>query len=302
LKLFPVVVLLALATACARHLPPQQPARALYRDLERMVALAETEGWDIDRLEISELMSPALRSACEVPLARREELVAWLDARIVELGGPVEAAFKRTGDLDDLGELVTLSRIRALLGATLENAAADCPFWLAPDEGFRSRQVLDDKWAMTLEGGGKAIYSNRDGQSNVTAGGAGRLLVGYTFGARVGLHAGVEVAASADFPRDATGERGGLVFAFDVSAPVVLRYHLVNAYLELEAAYLAHFTEEDIDLESGARVGLAIGGRLLRRRWFLPGAALALSYERTFSDQPLHQLKLGLRVSIDLPF
>jgi hypothetical protein len=96
------------------------------------------------------------------------------------------------------------------------------------------------------------------------------------------------------------GDRGALVFGFDAVFPVTFRMHLVNSFGELEAGYLLHFTEEERDPVGGFRIGVAFGARALRRRWLLPGAAFAISYERTFEDEALTLVKVGLRVSLDL--
>lgn len=299
-----VCTLAVVLAACARTLPGDPAAGSLYRDLERMVTVSVTEGWDIDRTELEMLLSTALMSACQVPPEQRRELAAWLDARIVAAGGPVDEAWRARGkQIRNVETLLELTRIRGLLAAA-EVAAADCPFWLEPRASFPGRQITDDRWILSFEGGGKGIASRRgDSRIEVTGGGAGRVLIGRTFGSRLGAHTGLELGGSADFPRDAMGNRGALVFAADVVVPLLFRWHLLNSYFEIETGYLLHLTETDTDAVSGVRVGLAFGGRALRRRWLIPGVAFAISYERTFpaaDEDPLHLVKLGLRVTIDL--
>ena len=83
-----LIILLTAASACARRLPPDRSAAALYRDLERLVTVAETTGWGIDRKEVEGLESEALDSLCRVdPLARRN-LREWLDGEVARAGGP----------------------------------------------------------------------------------------------------------------------------------------------------------------------------------------------------------------------
>ncbi len=300
-----VAVLIATATACSRTLPPDRTAAALYRDLERAVTVQEAAGWGIDRSEIESLTPTALLSLCRTPLPGREALLAWLDARIVTLGGPVEDAWRARGKkLSRVQTLLDLTRMRMLLAAAAAAAPHDCPFYLEPRADFDGRQIIDDRWVLTLEGGGKAIITRRaDLKPELTGGGAGRVLGGYTFGSRVTVRSGLELDASADFPRMPSGMTGNLQFAFDLAAPLVLRWHFVNSFADVETGYLMHFTEDNTHLTPGVRVGLAFGANALRRLWLIPGVALAVSYERTFPDDgtpALQVVKIGVRVSIDI--
>jgi hypothetical protein len=297
-----IVILLA---GCARTVPPDRTAAALYRDLERTVTVQEAEGWDIDRTEVDSLTPTALLSVCRTPVASREKLLSWLDERIAKLGGPVDEAWRKRGKkLSRVATLLDLTRIRLLLTTAMDAAPRDCPFYLEPRDDFDGRQIVDDRWLLTLEGGGKAIITKRgDRKPELTGGGAGRVLAGYTFGSRLTLLAGAELDASADFPRLADGTTGSLVFAFDAVTPLVFRWHFVNSFADLEGGYLMHFTENDYHVTSGVRVGLAFGASALRKRWLIPGLAFALSYERTFPDDgtpALTVVKAGIRVSIDI--
>lgn len=299
---FPVLLLVA---ACARTVPPQKPAAALYRDYERMVTLSAAEGWEIDRLEVDGLLGAALMSLCQVAPEQRANLLGWLDERIAIKGGPVDAAFARRGrSLARVDDLIVLTRIRKLHAAAMDAALADCPFWIAPGRGFAGRQIHDDRWTLSLQTGGKLIVTRRGGSNDVTGGGAGRVLLGRSFGSRIGVSAGFEAGGSASFPKTtATVAGDALVLGFDLVVPAVLRYWLVNSYFELEGGYLMHFTEADTDIEPGYRVGLAFGARALLRRWVFPGVAFAATYERTFSDpDPIHLVKLGIRATFDLDF
>src|SRR5689334_25331142 len=103
-------------------------------------------------------MPAALDSVCRVdPLARRS-LLTWLDEEIHRLGGPVEDAYVARGRrLSAVDELLEVTRIRAVLARADAIAPADCPFWLDVEEPFEGRQIGDDRWQLTLGGGGKAI-------------------------------------------------------------------------------------------------------------------------------------------------
>ncbi|HUH01323.1 MAG TPA: hypothetical protein VML75_04965 [Kofleriaceae bacterium] len=290
---------------CTRTLPPQQPAAVLYRDLERIVTVASTTGWYVDRIELEELETDALLSACAVPPSARADLMAWLDERIAAAGGPVREAYLERGrKLSKVKDLLRLTRIRMALERAVSAAEADCPFWIEPSPAFAGRQISDDRWHLSLGGGGKGTLVMQGSEQDLKFGGAGRLLVGRSTGDRIGLYAGLESGASASFPRDETGERGELVVALDFVAPLVMRYTLVNSYWELEAGPLGTINELDRELIPGVHLGAAVGGRATRNRWFFPGAVFGVSWERTFPDamqgEPVQYIKVGFRVAIDI--
>ncbi|MEZ4366033.1 MAG: hypothetical protein R2939_07070 [Kofleriaceae bacterium] len=297
------VVATGAVAACSRLPPPAHPTTAaLYGDLQRLVTIQAAAGWDVDRLEYEDLLAPALMSLCRVPVERRRELAAWLADEIGRRGGAVDDAWRQAGkDLDRVGTLLELTRIDGLL-ALATASAADCPFWLEPDDAFAGRQISRDRWQVSVGGGGKGTVVRRDGQTDVNFGGAGRLLLGRTFGTTHGLYAGLELGGSASFPRDEVdGERGALKLALDLVTPIVYRHTLVNSYWEAEAGYLARTTEDEVGtFEHGLHLGVAVGGRATRARLFFPGAALGVSYERLGSgDDAATLLKIGLRVALD---
>jgi hypothetical protein len=271
------------------------------------VTVAGTAGWNIDRLELDGLLSDALGSVCRVdPLARRS-LVTWLDEQIAANGGPVEEAYRARGrKLSRVAVLVKLTRVRALLARADEVAPQDCPFWVEIEEPFRGRQISDGRWQLTLGGGGKGMVVHEGDRTDFSAGGAGRMLLGRVFDARSALYAGLELGATAAFPKDDMGNRGNLVLGLDVVAPLVYRHTLTNAYWELEAGWLGRTTEEDLErIDQGAHVGFSVGGRALRTRFFFPGAALGVSWERTFNapgGADVTTVKLGARVAFDIDF
>jgi len=302
-----VVLVIGLAglLGCARALPPDRPTAALYRDLERLVTLREAAGWAIDRLETDELLAEALDSVCRVDRNRRDALLRWIDVEVVRRGGPVEEAWRRHGKrLSAVSQLLTLTRVRMVLDRAMTASEADCPFWLEPDEEFAGRQISDGRWQITFGGGGKGMMVRQDGRTDVSFGGAGRMLFGRVLGARPALYGGLELGASASFPRDAMGDRSGVRFGFDVVAPLVYRYTLTNAYLELEAGWLGQITEKDFtNLTHGVHAGAAVGGRASRARWLFPGAAFGVSWERTLpraEQGPARTtIKVGFRVAFD---
>jgi hypothetical protein len=298
-----LAVLVTMIAACgARTVPRDRTTAALYRDLQREVTTAETAGWSIDRIELEEALPAALDSVCRVdPLARRS-LLTWLDEEIHRLGGPVEEAYVARGRrLSAVDELLEVTRIRMVLKRADDVAPIDCPFWLDIEDPFEGRQIGDDRWQLTLGGGGKAIAMRQDRRTDLSFGGAGRLLIGRGFGSRSGLYSGLEIGASASFPKDSLGQRGPLLIAIDVVAPIVYRYTLVNGYAEVEGGWLGHTNEDALGtVDHGVHVGASIGLRALRTRFFFPGVAFGVSYERTLvAGDDLTMVKVGIRIVFD---
>ena len=296
------LVVAAGAAGCARTVPADPTMAALYRDLERQVTVAAAAGWSVDRLEVEDALPAALDSVCRVEPGARRRLLAWIDAEIVRLGGPVEVAFERRGrDLSAVDDLLVLTRARKVLARADEAAAADCPFWIGVEHPFRGRQISDDRWMLTLGGGGKGIAIRQGDQQDLSFGGAGRLLAGRGLGSRSALFVGLELGASASFPKDDLGERGALRIAVDLVAPLVYRHTFTSAYVEAEAGWVGHTTEDALGtIDHGFHLGVSVGARALRTRFFFPGAALGLSYEQVATDGPdLQMLKLGARVAFD---
>lgn len=288
---------------CARRPLPAHPSeRALFKDLERQVTVAAATGWRIDRLEVESLMQGALDSACRVDALDRRALLAWLDAEIARAGGPVEDAWRQRGKrLAAIEDLLVLTRIRLVL-ARAEALSLDCPFWVEPERPFRGRQISEDRWQVSLGGGGKGLLVLQGDAEDVSFGGAGRLLIGRMFGSGDGLYVGAELGASAWFPKDDTGTRSSLQLGGDLVVPIVYRHTLTNAYVEVEGGWLAQATEQDWSaVDHGLHVGIAIGARALRTRFLFPGGALGIAYERTWVDgEDLQTLKVGGRVMFDL--
>lgn len=299
-------LVLAVATGCAHQPLPAKPATsALYRDLQRLVSLGSAAGWEVDRIEIEDTLPAALMSICQVHPERRAALLAWLDLRIAAGGGDVADLYRSRGKkLARVSDQLELVRVRMLLERSIQVADEDCPFWLDRDERFAGRQILDDRWVFSFGGGGKGILVEQGDRTDLNFGGAGRLLFGWAFGSRFTLFAGVEAGASASFPKNEDGDRGNLVLGVDFVAPVVVRYRRINSYFEVEAGPLGIVRETDTaDPEPGIHVGISFGGSASRRRWFFPGAAFGISYERTFPDgdeAPLNMVKLGFRAAIDI--
>jgi hypothetical protein len=295
-------VVAVLVTACSRVPAPKDPTeRALFLDLDRQVTVAATTGWRIDHYEIESMLEAALDSVCRVDELGRRGLRDWLDAEIQRLGGPVEVAWEKRGKkLSKVERLLELTRVRMLLQRAME-ASVDCPFWVEPENPFIGRQVSEERWQLSLSTGGTASALQQGDQQDISAGGNGRLLFGRMFRTGDGLYIGGEVGGSAQFPKDAMGDRTSLEIGVDLLTPLVYRRTLLNAYWEVEGGWLGHATEKDwTAIDSGVHVGIAVGGRALRQRFVFPGAAFSIAYERLFLDgDDLTILKFGARVTFD---
>lgn len=296
-----VCLLFIAMAACGGALPQDRSSATLHRDLERLVELAGADGWDIDRTEVEDTLPGALLSVCRTNPATRANLKQWLDTQLGKQGGSAKAAYEAHGrDLDEIEDVLLLSRVRLLLARSLEVADADCPFWIHPEQPFRGRQILDDRWLLSVGGGGKAIVDLQSSLSDLDFGGAGRLLGGRAFGRHATILSGIELGGSAAFPQDENGERGTLAITVDAIVPLVYRHRLVNSYWEVEAGYVGRLTEGDSDMAHGGHLGFAFGATASRRRWLFPGAAFGVSYERIDDGQVAHLLKMGFRVAIDI--
>jgi hypothetical protein len=306
-------LVLCLATAglaaCAHLSAAPPPAAgpdgaALFRDLQRLVSVRGARGWQIDRLAVADLEGDALHSTCRTRPEAREALLSWVDAELVRRGGPVEKAWLREERrLGRIRDLLELTRIRMVLAHAVGAAPLDCPFWLEPDGGFRGLQIADDRFQLVLEGGGRLIALRTGHRTDLSAGGAGRVLVGRSFGRRLGVLVGAELTGSAELPRDGDGDRTRVVFALDIATPLVLRWRLVNSFFEVAGGPLVHLTELDTRPIPGVHASVAFGVRALRERFVIPGVAIALAYERTLpADRrpALTLLKIGLRVALDI--
>ncbi|MDX2087564.1 MAG: hypothetical protein SFX73_06930 [Kofleriaceae bacterium] len=296
------MLVFAACTGTQRRAPEIPNERSLYKDLERIVTVAAATGWNVDRIEVDALVDTALDSTCRVDALDRRGLARYLEQEILRLGGPVERAWRERGkQLDEVSDLLVLTRMQLLLAAA-ETRSLDCPFWLEPEKHFRGRQISNGRWEATGGGGGKGIVVSQGDQLDLQFGGAGRLLFGRVFMNGDALYFGGEIGASASFPKDAEGERTSLELGIDLVTPLVYRHTLTNAYLELEAGWLGQTGEQDWSvIEHGVHIGAAFGGRALRTRFVFPGAALGVSWERTFVDGPdVTTVKVGLRVAFDL--
>src|SRR5690349_7568209 len=97
-----------------------------------------------------------------------------------------------------------------------QEASVDCPFWLQPENPFHGRQISEHRWSLTFGGGGIGSAIQQGEHTDISAGGAGRLLIGRMSLNGNGLYLGAEVAGSAQFPKDTMGDRTSLQLGIDL--------------------------------------------------------------------------------------
>jgi len=275
----------------------------LYFDARKIVATQENTGWEIDKYEIEDMMADALVSVCRtMPEARRHALET-AERRVERLGGPLAAALDGGAKMDDLAELVSASRVEALLGEALRRAPDECPMWIEPDPDFEGVQTTAHRVTLNLEGGGQFVAQRTGAREDLGAGGTGRLLLGYGLSWRYSLLVGFEFGGNALFRRG--DEEVNFPLQFIAAAPLVLRHHLVTFHHDLELAPLVFFTDTDPRPSYGMRLGVTMGVSALRIRRIMPWAGLGLVTEYLFanSHRPhLVALRGGARVGFDWDF
>ncbi|WP_437309169.1 hypothetical protein [Sorangium sp. So ce388] len=313
------ILIAAAATAAGAAPPPALPEGSTPRDLavvsllvdlEKMIEVQQSLGWTIDRYELDEIMSPALMSVCSATPETRAAALASLDREIVELGGPVEEAFQRRGgDLGEVEDLLFATRVRALLDEAMRRAgdtrgaSTECPFWLRPSPSFRGRETDAYRSTLNVEGGGIAVLEGAAGRVLPGAGGSGRLLLGHGLDEHWTFLAGGEFGGTAQFEQTETKTR--FPISFTVALPMVLRYHARTWHYEGELASLAYFTQDDLRVSPGLRVGGLVGVSALRVRGVMPWAGLGIAVEHvleTYRRPAQWNLKTGARVGFDWDF
>ncbi|MEO7095429.1 MAG: hypothetical protein ABI175_19395 [Polyangiales bacterium] len=277
--------------------PPADPVAigSLRDDLERIVEIQSGSGWQIDKYEMEDMMPSALSSVCRVVPRGRSDLLALLDARIKQLGGPVEEAWARTKDLSDVKELLFVTRVRDLLAEATRRAAQECPFWVEPALKFKGLQSDFGTFAINVETGGMLQLRRTEGRVTYGGGGVFRLLLSRGFG-DVSLMAGAEFAGGAMLKPGAEQ----FVINYFPAIPVVVRLWNVSWHYDLEAAPVALFQADDTKLSYGLRLGAGLGVQSRRARGVIPWGGFHVAYEHYFTGhRPAAEfMRAGLRVGI----
>ena len=274
-------------------------------DMRKIVATQEDLGWKIDKYEIEQMMPDALMSVCQAPQRIRLAALRQSQTKRDRLGGPPEKAKAEGRTLSEEPELLHASRVFELLEEATKRAPTECPIILATSDPFPGLQTSAQRWTLHLESGGLFVGQRAGGQTDIGAGGAGRLLLGWGFSQRRSILTGIEFGGNALFQRDDANANVNFPLQFTGALPFILRHHLLTIHHDLEVAPIIFFTEDDLRPNFGARFGVTFGLSTLRIRSIMPwaGAGLALEYAFSNGHRPtVVALKGGARLGFDWDF
>ena len=292
-----MVLLLLLMSWPARAEETPPAARALARDLGRVVALQEQSGWGMDHFELEAMLPMAMRSICRAPADVWPATDALLDAEVLALGGDPEAAFEDAGrDLEAIEELLSAWRTRELFRAA-QQYTAQCPFWMAQDPEFRGLHADEGRWSFHLEGGGLLVGRLVDGEFRFGGGGGGRATVGHGLSESWDLRMGVGFGSSA--LADKSVETENVAVDFFMDTPVILRHSGVLWRQEVEVSPVMTGVPWLGPMQFGVRVGGLIGLGYLRVREVMPWAGLGVYAEYVFARAGMPEalnFRMGVRV------
>ena len=282
----------------------ERSTTSLLHDVRKLVGAQEDTGWLIDRYEIEDLMSHALYSVCQVESATRTRALVRAEGAVVAQGGPLEQAIKGGRDVDELGDLITATRVRDVLAEAIRRAPRDCPIHIAAAPDFRGVQSDAYRTTLNLELGGLLVAQRSQGRSDVGGGGSGRLLLGYGLSHTFSLLFGGEIGGNALFRRG--DEQTQFPIQLLGAAPLVLRAHHGTFLHDLELAPLVLFTDEREPHPSyGFRVGGLVGLSTFRIHNIMPWAGVGLAFEYLFENDHRTQIvaaKGGGRIGFDWDF
>ncbi len=271
-------------------------ARGLLVDIRRIVVAYEAD-WFVDRDTLREIHPTLLESVCRTSPEGRAEARRLLDEQLEGVGEPEvlyeRAGRKRTAEVD---HALRLHRQKLALEVAIDAAPRDCPFWVEAEPGFRGRQTDANRFFFSVETGGVVQSRQTDGTFTFGAGGAGRILPGYSWD-RLSLLAGVEFGGGALFEPGSDPQQ--LRVNYLPAVPVVLRYRKTAWHYELESGPVALLQFGDTDISYGVRVGLGLGLWALNTRGILPWVGLIMAYEYYFEGggrPAAHFFRSGIRV------
>jgi hypothetical protein len=296
-----LLVLLCLVVARPVQAADTEGAEGLYRDLERIVAAQEAGEWFVDAAALREIEQPLVESVCRATKEARDHTRARMLRERLAAGDPRRWMASRGWSSEMKDALSAERRLLALDHALAIAAVPGCPFWVAPEPGFRGRQTDFRKWTLSVETGGGPQLRLTKGTLTFGGGGNGRVLAGYGFASKLSLLAGAEFGGNA-MVRPGT-KASQFVINYLPAVPVVLRLQQPTFHLELETAPVALFQADDTRFSWGGRIGVGLGFITLRQRGFLPWAGIAASYEAYASGArpTAHYLRGGFRVGVMWP-
>jgi hypothetical protein len=292
------VVFLCLSGAC-RSLPEPSEQRALYIDLRQVVETRERGEWLVDDTEIEEAQPKAMQSVCQVAPDIATSLSRWLDGQIQTRGGPAAEQYEAGVALTDLGEVLTLERVRELAIST-DAARERCPFWLSADGDFEGVHRPTNRFVLMAESAGAGSLILQGDEILLGAGGAGRLLAARGLGHRYLLAFGGEVGGAAGLEPLSDGEDDKIETRIHAALPLMLRVFDLARFYDVELAATALASPRDFDPSVGFRAQLGAGILTVRISQFLPYFSLIAGYEILPWEEPaVHVFRLGTRFGVD---
>ncbi len=290
---------LLLGSGCAT-LPQEPVERALYVDLQRVIANETRTQWTVDRIELEEIATQVLRSTCRVEAPRQAALRLWLDEQIAAQGGPAKERYLKTHSLDGLDETLSLERVIMALDYG-EAHKDDCPFWIEKEPGFRGVHSDTERLVLLIESSGGGIVILDDKRTRVGGEGSGRVLLGLGTDNGLTLGVGAELGGRGLL----SAQKGDEALSTLVTAgiPLLLRVHDLTKVYDFEVAAVAFSPTRDAKPRFGERVVFAGGVSTVRVGSFMPLAMLQLTYDiyPASEGEPLtHIFRLGTRVSLDI--
>jgi len=278
-----VSALIGLASLCSvvrARAADDEGAKGLRADIDRIIAGEESEGWFADRDALHEIEPALMESTCRATSEARSEALQELRDESAT-AGDARALFAATHQLDEpVRRALTLERQLHGLELALGRVAAECPFWVPPERGFKGRQSDRQRFTLSLETAGNVQLRHTQGRFAFGAGGWGRVMPGYGISDQFTLLAGVEFGGGA-MVRPNTGASQFIINYFP-AIPIVLRVHRRTWHYDLELAPVALFQADNTSPSYGLRLGGGVGFSALRRHNFLPWAGVAASYEHYF--------------------
>jgi hypothetical protein len=294
-----------LVSSAARAETSVEAVDALIHDISKVVEIQSSLGWKIDKYEYEEMMPDALLSVCRSTDEARLAALGRLDDRITGLDGPLEEAYRRSGDsLDGLSELVFVTRVRTLLEEASRRASTECPLGMKPEADFRGLQTDAYRFTLSVEGGGLfTLQKPINAPIELGGGGSGRMLLGRGLNQHWTVLAGAELGLTAIF--DQTETATNFPIQFTAAVPVVVRHHRVSWHFDFELAPLGFFTANDRNVSMGGRFGFLLGVSTLRVRRIMPWAGIGFALEyiaKTEDRRAIALAKGGARVGFDWDF
>jgi hypothetical protein len=264
------------------------------------VETRERGEWLLDEKELEAAQPKAMQSICRVTPDTVASLERWLDAQIASEGGPPDEQFESGVDLGELGEVMTLQRVRRLAHQT-DEVRQSCPFWMTVEEDFEGVHRPTNRFVLLAESTGAGSLILRGDETILGAGGAGRLLAAWGLGHRYLLAVGGEAGGAAVLEPLTDSESDEIETRIHAALPVMFRIHDLARFYDIELAATALASPRDFDPLFGFRAQIGAGLLTVRISKFLPYFSLIAGYEvLPLEGEAIHIFRFGTRFGVDV--